>query len=51
MSLNDSLFGEEDLRWEEYYLLLQSQKQKEEDNEEQKHNRLSDTVHKQSTGR
>ena len=48
MSLNDSLFGEEDLRWEEYYLLLQSQKQKEEDNE-QKNNRLSDTTHKQST--
>ena len=47
MSLNDSLFGEEDLRWEEYYLLLQSQKQKEEDNE-QENNRLSDTVHKQS---
>ena len=47
MSLNDSLFGEEDLRWEEYYLLLQSQKQKEEDNEE-KNNRLSDTTHKQS---
>ncbi len=49
MSLNDSLFGEEDLRWEEYYLLLQSQKQKEEDNE-QENNRLSDTVHKQSAG-
>ena len=49
MSLNDSLFGEEDLRWEEYYLLLQSRKQKEEDNE-QENNRLSDTVHKQSTG-
>ena len=48
MSLNDSLFGEEDLRWEEYYILLQSQKQKEEDNE-QKNNRLSDTAHKQST--
>jgi hypothetical protein len=48
MSLNDSLFGEEDLRWEEYYLLLQSQKQKEEDNE-QENNRLSDTTHKQST--
>ena len=48
MSLNDSLFGEEDLRWEEYYLLLQSQKQKEEDNE-QKNNRLSDTLDKQST--
>ncbi len=47
MSLNDSLFGEEDLRWEEYYLLLQSRKQKEEDNE-QKNNRLSDTTHKQS---
>ena len=47
MSLNDSLFGEEDLRWEEYYLLLQSQKQKEEDNE-QENNRLSDTAHKQS---
>ena len=47
MSLNDSLFGEEDLRWEEYYLLLQSQKQKEEDNE-QENNRLSDTTHKQS---
>ena len=46
MSLNDSLFGEEDLRWEEYYLLLQSQKQKEEDNE-QENNRLSDTTHKQ----
>lgn len=48
MSLNDSLFGEEDLRWEEYYLLLQSQKQKEEDNE-QENNRLSDTTHKQDT--
>ena len=48
MSLNDSLFGEEDLRWEEYYLLLQSQKQREEDNE-QENNRLSDTTHKQST--
>ena len=48
MSLNDSLFGEEDLRWEEYYLLLQSQKQKEEDNE-QENNRLSDTPNKQST--
>ena len=48
MSLNDSLFGEEDIRWEEYYLLLQSQKQKEEDNE-QENNRLSDTTHKQST--
>ena len=47
MSLNDSLFGEEDLRWEEYYLLLQSQKQKEEDNE-QENNRLSDTPNKQS---
>ena len=47
MSLNDSLFGEEDLRWEEYYLLLQSQKQKEEDNEE-KNDRLSDTANKQS---
>ena len=46
MSLNDSLFGEENLRWEEYYLLLQSQKQKEEDNE-QENNRLSDTTHKQ----
>ena len=48
MSLNDSLFGEEDLRWYEYYLLLQSQKQKEEDNE-QENNRLSDTTHKQDT--
>ena len=48
MSLNDSLFGEENLRWEEYYLLLQSQKQKEEDNE-QKNNRLSDTTDKQDT--
>ena len=48
MSLNDSLFGEENLRWEEYYLLLQSQKQKEEDNE-QENNRLSDTTHKQDT--
>ena len=48
MSLNDSLFGEEDLRWEEYYLLLQSQKQKEEDNEE-KNDRLSDTANKQDT--
>ena len=48
MSLNDSLFGEENLRWEEYYLLLQSQKQKEEDNE-QENNRLSDTTHKEST--
>ena len=48
MSLNDSLFGEEDLRWMEYWLILQAQKQKEEDNE-QENNRLSDTVHKQST--
>ena len=48
MSLNDSLFGEENLRWEEYYLLLQSQKQKEEDNE-QENNRLSDTADKQDT--
>ena len=48
MSLNDSLFGEEDLRWEEYYLLLQSQKQKEEDNE-QENNRLSGTTDKQDT--
>ena len=49
MSLNDSLFGEEDLRWEEYYLLLQSRKQKEEDNE-QENNKLSDTVHQQNVG-
>ena len=48
MSLNDSLFGEENLRWEEYYLLLQSQKQKEEDNE-QENNRLSGTTDKQDT--
>ena len=48
MSLNDSLFGEENLRWEEYYLLLQSQKQKEEDNE-QENDRLSDTANKQDT--
>ena len=48
MSLNDSLFGEEDLRWEEYYLLLQSRKQKEEDNE-QENDRLSDTADKQDT--
>jgi hypothetical protein len=48
MSLNDSLFGEEDLRWEEYYLLLQSRKQKEEDNE-QENDRLSDTTNKQDT--
>ena len=48
MSLNDSLFGEEDLRWEEYYILLQSKKQKEEDNE-QENNRLSDTPDKQDT--
>ena len=47
MSLNDSLFGEENLRWEEYYLLLQSQKQKEKDNE-QENNRLSVTPNKQS---
>ena len=47
MSLNDSLFGEENLRWEEYYILLQSRKQKEEDNE-QENNRLSDTPNKQS---
>ena len=46
MSLNDSLFGEEDLRWHEYYLLLQSQKEEE---NEQENNRLSDTTHKQST--
>ena len=48
MSLNDSLFGEEDQRWMEYWLILQSQKQKEEDNE-QENNRLSDTTHKQDT--
>ena len=48
MSLNDSLFGEENLRWEEYYLLLQSQKQKETDNE-QENDRLSDTADKQDT--
>ena len=48
MSLNDSLFGEEDLRWEEYYLLLQSRKKKEEDNE-QENDRLSDTTNKQDT--
>ena len=48
MSLNDSLFGEEDLRWMEYWLILQAQKQKEEDNE-QENNRLSDTTHKQDT--
>ena len=48
MSLNDSLFGEEDLRWMEYWLILQEQKQKEEDNE-QKNNRLSDTNDKQDT--
>ena len=48
MSLNDSLFGEENLRWEEYYLLLQSQKQKEED-DEQENDRLSDTANKQDT--
>ena len=48
MSLNDSLFGEEDLRWMEYWLILQAQKQKEEDNE-QENNRLSDTTHKQNT--
>ncbi len=48
MSLNDSLFGEENLRWEEYYLLLQSQKQKEADNE-QENDRLSDTANKQDT--
>ena len=47
MSLNDSLFGEEDKRWMEYWLILQSQKQKEKDNE-QENNRLSDTTHKQS---
>ena len=33
MSLNDSLFGEEDLKWMEYWLILQAQKQKEEENE------------------
>ena len=27
MSLNDSLFGEEDLRWEEFFLLLKKQKE------------------------
>ena len=48
MSLNDSLFGEEDLRWMEYWLILQAQKQKEEENE-QENNRLSDTTDKQST--
>ena len=48
MSLNDSLFGEEDLRWMEYWLILQAQKQKEEDNE-QENDRLSDTANKQDT--
>ena len=48
MSLNDSLFGEEDLRWMEYWLILQEQNQKEEDNE-QKNNRLSDTTDKQDS--
>ena len=48
MSLNDSLFGEEDLRWMEYWLILQEQKQQEEDNE-QKNNRLSDTTDKQDS--
>ena len=48
MSLNDSLFGEEDLRWMEYWLILQEQKQKEEDTE-QKNNRLSDTTDKQDS--
>ena len=38
MSLNDSLFGEENRRWEEYYILLQSQKQK-----DQKDERLHNT--------
>ena len=49
MSLNDSLFGEEALRWHEYWLILKEQEQQEKNNEE-KNNRLSDTVHKQSTG-
>jgi len=31
MSLNDSLFGEENKRWEEYWDILQKQKQKEQD--------------------
>jgi len=49
MSLNDSLFGEEALRWHEYWLILKEQEQQEKNNEE-KNNRLSDTAHKQSTG-
>jgi len=49
MSLNDSLFGEESQRWEEYWLILQEQKQQGQNNEE-KNSRLSDTTHKQSAG-
>ena len=51
MSLNDSLFGEEALRWHEYWLILREQEQKQQEkNDEEKNNRLPDTVHKQSTG-
>ena len=49
MSLNDSLFGEEALRWHEYWLILREQEQQEKNNEE-KNSRLSDTTHKQSIG-
>ena len=51
MSLNDSLFGEEALRWHEYWIILREQEQKQQEkNDEEKNNRLPDTVHKQSTG-
>ena len=33
MSLNDSLFGEEDKRWEAYWDALQEQKQKDHDDD------------------
>ena len=49
MSLNDSLFGEEALRWHEYWLILKEQEQKQQEkNNEEKNSRLSDTLHKQS---
>ena len=47
MSLNDSLFGEESKRWEEYWLILQEQKRQEQNNEEQ-NNKTRHSAHKQS---
>jgi len=47
MSLNDSLFGEESQRWEEYWLILQEQKRQEQYNEEQ-NSKTRHSSHKQS---